>query len=151
MTDDRLRLGLVTGITIAGIFVGFSPLFAVAAAIGAWLPDLDATAEWFHRSWALHTFLPPSIVYPLIVLIGLDQLFPFLLDAVHFLTLGMCAHFFLDYVYPRDLAHDGTEWPIRPTIWSMPWGFLWLGLAWMYQWLFYLSRHFLPWMVGLGA
>lgn len=151
MTDITRRLGLVTGIGIAGVIVGFSPLFIVPAAVGAWIPDLDSGQETFHRSWILHTFLPASVLYGLVLTVGLNEPYPFLLNAVHFFSLGIGAHLVLDYVHPREMAHEGAEWPIKPTIWSMPWGFLWLGLSWAYQWYFYLSRHFLPWIAGLGA
>jgi membrane-bound metal-dependent hydrolase YbcI (DUF457 family) len=151
MTDVTRRLGLVTGIGIGGVIVGFSPVFVLPAAVGAWLPDVDVGTEAFHRSWVLHTFVPTSVLYGVVTVSGLGDAYPFVLDTVHFLTLGMCAHFLLDYVHPREMAHAGSEWPIKPSIWSMPWGFLWLGIAWLYQWYFYLSRHFLPWLAGLGA
>ena len=151
MTDNIRRLGLVISVSISGMIVGFCPLFVLPTIIGAWIPDLDARIEASHRSWIFHTFLPASVLYGLILGAGLDDSYSFLLDAVHFFTLGMGVHFLLDYVHPRRMAHDGSEWPIKPSIWSMPWGFLWLGISWSYQWYFYLSRHFLPWIAGLGA
>jgi len=151
MTDKTTRIGLVASIGIAGVIVGFHPLFALPAAAGAWFPDLDVGSEVYHRSWGVHTFLPPTLLYGLVHVLGLPNIYPFLLDAVHFFTLGMCAHFLLDYVYPRRMTHNGSAWPIKPTIWSMPWGFFWLAIAWGYQWFFYLSRHFLPWLFGFGA
>jgi hypothetical protein len=151
MTDETRRLGLVAGIGIAGTILGFSPLFVLPAAVGAWLPDLDARWEAYHRSWIFHTFLPASLLYGGILVADLDAVFPFALVAVHFFALGLGAHFLIDYVHPRGMAHEGSEWPIKPTVWSMPWGFLWLGISWGYQWYFYLSRHFIPWIAGLGA
>lgn len=151
MTDVTRRLGLVVGIGIGGAIVGFNPLFVLPTAAGAWTPDLDAGSESFHRSWMLHTFLLPTVLYGLFAVAGLGTRFPFLLDTVHFFALGMGAHFLLDYVHPREMSHDGSEWPIKPSVWSMPWGFMWLGFAWAYQWFFYLSRHFIPWLAGLGA
>lgn len=130
------------------IALGNHPLVAFPLVAGVLLPDLDAVREDTHRSWALHTFLVPAIVYQLALRSGLLASTPSIGTALHFLTLGMTLHFGYDYVYPKEQTNAGSAWPVRPVGPSAPWGLLWLGVSWLLQWYFYLSPAFLPWLVG---
>lgn len=129
------------------VAVGYHPVVAVPLLAGSLLPELDTFAERYHRSWLLHTFLIPALAYAGLRRVGL--LTPSVTTAIHFVTIGMALHFLADYVYPRVSTHTGARWPVRPVLFSAPWGLLWLGIAWTVQWFLYLSPAFIPWLVGL--
>lgn len=148
MTSRQAHVLSVVPVAVLGVALGSHPVVAVPLLAGALLPELDARSERTHRSWLLHTFLLPAVAYQLGTRTGAFTAVPALLDAVHFLALGMALHFVLDYVYPRKMTHDGAAWPVRPVGPASHWGLLWLGLAWAGQWLFYLAPAFLPWLVG---
>lgn len=136
-------------IAIVAILLGFHPIMLVGLGIGALFPNVDTVDVRVHRSWFFHTFFPPTVLYLLVTTAGYESTHIFAF--IHFITIGMGIHFILDYIYPKSQHHPGAEWPVRPTIWSAPWGILWLGIAWTIQWFFYLSSAFLPWLVGANV
>lgn len=148
MTARELHVASVVPVAFAAVALGFHPVVAVPLLAGALLPELDARSERTHRSWALHTFLAPAVAYQLGTRLRVFAAAPPLLDAVHFVTVGVALHLLLDYVYPREMTHDGAAWPVRPVGPASHWGLLWLGLSWAGQWLFYLAPAFLPWLAG---
>ncbi|MEY7848419.1 hypothetical protein AB7C87_04360 [Natrarchaeobius sp. A-rgal3] len=146
MRIDARRLAVVAPFGAVALLVGYHPVFLFGLLVGVVLPDVDAADERVHRSWFFHTFLPPTVAFVALSAAGVDGA---AVTFVHFVTLGMVAHFVLDFVYPRVQRNPGAEWPVRPTIGSAPWGILWLGLSWSVQWFLYLSVSFLPWVIGV--
>lgn len=147
MTDRTTHLLSVVPIAILGLVVGYHPAYGLALVAGVLLPEIDTVSPSTHRSWLFHTFLPAAIVYDLAYVTGVGERFPAIPIAIHFLTLGMAFHFLLDYVYPRRQSNEGAEWPVRPALFSAPWGLMWFGLAWFAQWFGYLSFAFFPWLL----
>ncbi|GAB3035543.1 hypothetical protein [Natronobiforma cellulositropha] len=147
MTGVRTHLVSLVPPALLAVILGFHPAYLLAMVAGVLLPTVDALDERLHRSWLFHTFLVPAILYELLVQSGVDSALPAAVVALHFLTIGMLFHFVFDFVYPKEMSHEGTEWPVQPTIWSAPWGLFWLGLAWLFQWFVYLAPAFLPWLV----
>jgi membrane-bound metal-dependent hydrolase YbcI (DUF457 family) len=145
-TSRELHLLSVVPIAFLAVIGGYLPWVAVPLVAGVLLPELDAVDRRLHRSWLLHTFMPPTVAYWLLARTGLAETSPWLVTAVHFLALGMLVHFLADYVYPRGMDNPGAEWPVRPVFFSAPWGLIWLGTAWFVQWFLYLSPAFLPWL-----
>lgn len=149
MTSRRVHVLSTVPTMILALVLGYHPIFLLALVAGALLPDVDAVDRRFHRSWIFHTFLPPTILFQVAVVAGVtDQA---VYTAIHFLTVGMGLHFLFDFVYPKEQTHPGAEWPVRPSIWSAPWGLMWLGLSWFAQWFLYLSPAFLPWLFGIST
>jgi len=149
MTTWRRHLASAVPVAFLAVAFGHHPVVAVPLVAGVLLPELDAQAERFHRSWLLHTFLAPALLYAGLDRLGLTS--PVVTTAIHFVTLGMALHLLADFVFPREMDHDGAGWPVRPVLVSSPWGLLWLGLAWTVQWFLYLSGAFIPWLVGYGG
>lgn len=147
-TSRELHLLSIVPIAFLAVVGGYHPWVAVPLVAGALLPELDTIDRRLHRSWLLHTFLAPAIAYWLLGQTGVAEASPWLVTAVHFLSVGMLVHFLADYVYPRGMDHPGAEWPVRPVFFSAPWGLVWLGIAWFVQWFLYLSPAFLPWLAG---
>lgn len=145
-TSRELHLLSIVPVAFLAVIGDYHPWVAVPLVVGVMLPELDAIDHRLHRSWLLHTFMSPTIAYWLLVQTGVVETAPWLVTAVHFLTLGLLVHFLADYVYPRGMDHSGTEWPVRPVFFSAPWGLIWLGTAWFIQWFVYLSSAFLPWL-----
>lgn len=143
-TTWELHLLSTIPLAFLAVALGHHPAYAIPLVVGSLLPELDATDRRFHRSWLLHTFLAPALVYWTLETVGL--LTEVIAVSVHFLTLGMLLHFLADYVYPRGMDHPGAEWPVRPVFFSAPWGLIWLGTSWLLQWFLYLSPAFLPWL-----
>jgi len=148
MTEKRIHVASVVPPAVLAIALGFHPGHVLALVVGVLLPEVDTFDSRFHRSWVLHTFLAPAVAYNLVIQFGLDAMVPELRIAIHFVTVGMVFHFLFDFVYPKGMEHDGAEWPVRPTVFSEPWGLMWLGLSWFTQWFVYLSPYFLPWLIG---
>lgn len=132
---------------VLALVLGYHPLYFLPLVAGALLPDVDAIDRRLHRSWCFHTFLPPAILFQIALVLGIEHTAVY--TAIHFVTIGMLFHFLFDYVYPKTQRHPGAEWPVRPSIWSAPWGLMWFGLSWFAQWFLYLSVAFLPWVVGV--
>lgn len=149
MTSRRTHLLSVLPLWLLALAIGHSPLSLVWLVAGAVLPELDSFDRRFHRSWALHTFLVPALAYRGLDAVGAFEAVPGLLGALNLVSVGAAAHFFADYVYPREQSHPGAAWPVRPSIGSAPWGLVLLGLSWALQWFVYLVPEFLPWLVGL--
>lgn len=147
MTKREHHLASTVPVAFLAVALGYHPLVAVPLIVGVLLPEIDAHSQATHRSWLLHTFLAPALVYWALVRTGLAS--DAAVVAVHFVTVGMGLHFLADYVYPRKMSHRGAEWPVRPVGISAPWGLIWLGAAWALQWFAYLAPAFLPWVAGL--
>lgn len=147
MTARWLSVATAAPAGVLALVFGYNPVYLLALFCGAVLPDVDAFDRRFHRSWLFHTYLAPTIAFVLVALTGFG---PAVVVVIHFLTLGMTAHFVCDFVYPKRRTHEGAEWPVRPTVWSAPWGLMWLGLAWFAQWFLYLVPAFFPWMLGIS-
>ncbi|WP_284010435.1 hypothetical protein [Haloarcula pelagica] len=148
MTRREIHVASAVPVAFLAVIIGHHPLFAVPLVAGTVLPELDALREHVHRSWALHTFLLPAVMFAGLESVSL--LSPLAATAIHFVTLGMALHFVTDYVYPREMTHVGARWPVRPVVVSAPWGLLWLGVSWTVQWFLYLSSDFIPWLVGFS-
>ncbi|MFC6723171.1 hypothetical protein ACFQE1_01940 [Halobium palmae] len=125
---------------------GYHPAAVVPLLIGVFLPELDTVRSGFHRSWLVHTFLVPAVIYVLGSRSGLFGSVPILETTLQFITLGLTLHFFADYVYPQRMSHEGAVWPVRPEGFSAPWGLIWLGMVWTFQWFGYLVPSFIPWL-----
>ncbi|WP_254546648.1 hypothetical protein [Halomarina pelagica] len=149
MTRYEIHVASTVPVAFLAVALGYHPTVALPLLLGALLPELDARTESTHRSWALHTFLPPALVYVLGRRLEAFSAVPALLTATNFLALGMGLHFLADYVYPRRMTHEGAAWPVRPVGISAPWGLLWLGVSWTVQWFLYIVPEFAPWLVGL--
>ncbi|WP_435066210.1 hypothetical protein [Halobaculum sp. EA56] len=149
MTDRRVHVASAVPAAFLAVAVGHHPAVAVPLVAGVLLPEVDTVSERFHRSWVLHTPLVPALAYAVADRVGV--LSPPVAAAVHFLALGMTLHLLADFVYPREMSHEGAAWPVRPTVGSTPWGLLLLGVAWAAQWFLYLAPSFLPWLVGYGG
>lgn len=143
------RTYILTGapIGLLAVVLGYHPGYLLALLCGTLVPNIDTVDSRVHRSWLFHTYLAPTIIYVLVSLLGLASLR--IVSVLHFLTLGMTAHFVCDYVYLKNQTHNGAAWPVRPTFWSAPWGLMWLGLAWFAQWFLYLAPSFIPWVIGV--
>lgn len=148
MTSREFHLLSTVPVAFGAVALGYHPIFALPLVVGVLLPEVDALREETHRSWLFHTLLFPALVYIAGQQIGLFSAVPGLLDGVHFLTVGMTLHLLADYVYPREMDHNGTEWPVRPTVRSEHTGLIFMGLSWAVQWLLYLAPAFLPWLFG---
>lgn len=146
MSDRKLHLASTVPVAFLAVASGFHPLYVVPLVVGVFLPELDAIRPDIHRSWALHTYLVPAIVYVLARAGGLFGAVPVLKPTLQFVTLGLTLHFLADYVYPQEMSHEGAVWPVRPTVFSAPWGLIWLGAAWTFQWFVYLAPSFVPWL-----
>ncbi|XVH32487.1 hypothetical protein ACNS7O_04690 [Haloferacaceae archaeon DSL9] len=146
MTTWDRHVASAVPVAFLAVALGYHPLVALPLVAGTVLPEIDTVDERMHRSWAFHTFTVPAALY--VTAERVDALTPTFAIAVHFLTLGMALHFLADYVYPKTQTHRGAEWPVRPVGVSAPWGLLWFGLVWAFQWFFYLSPAFIPWVVG---
>lgn len=149
MTSRRTHLVSLVPPAILAIILGYHPGYLLAMTVGVLLPNVDAAHPRLHRSWAFHTFLVPAILYQGVELSGIAENFPTIVLVLNFITVGLVFHFVLDFAYPKQMAHDGAEWPVRPTVFSDPWGLMWLGLSWFIQWFLYLSDVFVPWVLGL--
>lgn len=149
MTSRRIHVLSILPFALLSGVLGYHPIYWLALLIGVLLPELDTVSSRLHRSWLFHTFLPTAVAYQCLVQSGLADQFPFLVTGVHFATVGLSLHFLFDFVYPKGQTNDGAEWPVRPTVFSAPWGLMWLGLAWFVQWFAYLSSAFVPWVFGL--
>jgi len=149
-TSTSRELHLLSVVPVAFLFVllGYHPLAAVPLVAGALLPEIDTLEERFHRSWLVHTYLFPALLYWAIVNSGFAGSYPWLVTVVHLLAVGMTLHFLIDYVYPKGMDHPGAVWPVRPVFFSAYWGLIWLGISWLVQWFIYLSTAFLPWLVA---
>jgi hypothetical protein len=146
VTSRQLHILSIVPIAVVVLVLGFHPLVVVPLAVGVLLPELDTVAGEYHRSWLLHTFLVPALGYQMAVRVGFAG--TWIVLGIHFVTLGMLLHFLADYIYPKKMSHSGSEWPVRPTFRSAPWGLIWLGISWAVQWFAYLSPAFLPWLAG---
>lgn len=130
------------------VAVGYHPISVVPLVAGVLLPELDTADERLHRSWLVHTYLFPALLYWGVTAAGLHTARPWLVTGIHLLSVGMTLHFAADYVYPKGMDDPGAAWPVRPVVFSTPWGLVWLGLSWFVQWFLYLSPAFLPWIVS---
>ncbi|KTG09061.1 hypothetical protein AUR64_14765 [Haloprofundus marisrubri] len=149
MTSREVHLVSTVPVAFLAVAVGHHPAVALPLVVGVLLPELDAFREETHRSWLLHTFLFPTLLYQAALRLGLLSALPAVATTIHFLALGMGLHFVADYVYPRTQTNPGAEWPVRPVGFSSPWGLLWLGISWAIQWYGYLAAAFLPWLGGV--
>lgn len=149
MTDVEWHVASVVPVAFLAVLLGHHPFVAVPLVLGVLLPELDASRESLHRSWVLHTFLAPALVYFALGTTGHLETIPWLVTTLNFVTIGIAFHLFADFVYPREMSHQGAEWPVRPTIGSAPWGLIWMGVSWLVQWYVYLVPEFIPWLVGL--
>lgn len=149
MTERQIHIASVVPVAFIAVAFGYHPIVAIPLLAGVVLPDVDAVAERFHRSWVFHTLLIPSTVYVLLDRIG--ALTQGSTVAINFVALGMAIHLVADFVYPREMTHSGAGWPVRPVLISSPWGLLWLGVAWTAQWFGYIAPVFIPWLVGYSA
>jgi len=142
------RLHLVSTVPVAFLAVaqGFHPAAVIPLLIGVFLPELDTFRSNLHRSWLVHTFLAPTVLYVLGSRSGVFEMIPLLETVLQFVTLGMTLHLLADYLYPRRMSHEGAAWPVRPEGFSAPWGLIWLGAAWTFQWFAYLVPSFIPWL-----
>ncbi|WP_276257108.1 hypothetical protein [Halomontanus rarus] len=147
MTTRKVHVLSTLPTMLLALVLGYHPIFFVALVAGVLLPEIDTVDRRFHRSWLFHTFLAPAIVYQLALVAGVRS--EAVYTGIHFVTLGMVLHFVFDYVAPKTQTHPGAEWPVRPSIWSAPWGLMWFGLSWFAQWFLYLSVAFIPWLVGV--
>jgi len=147
VTHWQYHIASAVPVAFLAVAFGHHPVVALPLVVGTLLPELDALKEQYHRSWLLHTFLLPALMYEILQRISL--LSPPVTTVIHFVTIGMAIHFLADYGYPRESTHAGARWPVRPVGFSAPWGLLWLGIAWTVQWFLYLSPAFIPWLVGL--
>lgn len=127
--------------------IGHHPIFLVFLVVGVLLPEADTIDRRPRRSWVFHTFLPPTILYQLALIVGIE--IDGIYTAIHLITVGVGLYLLFDFVYPKNQTHPGAEWPVWPSIWSAPWGLMWLGLSWFAQWFLYLSVVFLPWLFGI--
>lgn len=149
MTSRRVHLLSIIPIALLSGLLGYHPIYWAALVIGVLLPEVDTVSSRFHRSWLFHTFLPTAIMYQILIQSGIGDRFPYLITAIHFVTIGLFFHFLFDYVYPKNQTNEGAAWPVKPTFFSEPWGLLWLGFSWFVQWFIYLSGSFIPWVFGL--
>jgi len=149
VTERQIHIASVVPVAFIAVAFGYHPIVAIPLLAGVVLPDVDAVAERFHRSWVFHTLLIPSTVYVLLDRIG--ALTQGSTVAINFVALGMAIHLVADFVYPREMTHSGAGWPVRPVLISSPWGLLWLGVAWTAQWFGYIAPVFIPWLVGYSA
>lgn len=145
MTERRLHLASTVPVAFLAVARGYHPLYAVPLVLGAFLPELDSVDSRLHRSWLLHTFLVPAVLYAVALRFGVFEAAPVLEPSLQFLTLGMALHLFADFVYPQQMDHEGATWPVRPVGFSAPWGLIWFGAAWTVQWFAYLAPSFVPW------
>lgn len=146
-TSRELHLLTAVPVAFVGVLAGYHPVYAIPLVIGVLFPELDSFDERTHRSWLVHTFLFPAILYWIVSKIGLAAT-PWFVTTINVFTLGMLVHFLADYVYPKGMDHRGAVWPVRPVFFSAPWGLVWLGVAWFLQWFGYLSPVFLPWLAS---
>ena len=146
MVERRLHLASTVPVAFLAVAQGFHPLVVVPLLIGTFLPELDTVRSDLHRSWLIHTFLAPAVLYVTFVQTGVFDALPVLETVLQFVTLGMTLHFLADYVYPQRMTHQGAVWPVRPEAFSAPWGLIWLGAAWTFQWFAYLVPSFIPWL-----
>lgn len=146
MTSPRTHVLSLIPIAILTIALGYHPAYLITLVAGVLLPEVDTISPKIHRSWIFHAFLPTAILYQIIYQSGFESRLPTAVVVVHFITVGMAWHFLFDYVYPKSQSNDGAEWPVRPTVFSEPWGLFWFGLSWLVQWFSYLSSAFLPWL-----
>ncbi|WP_224448707.1 hypothetical protein [Haloprofundus salilacus] len=149
MTSRELHVASAIPVAFLAVAFGSHPIVAVPLVVGVLLPVLDAFRADTHRSWLLHTFLFPTLLYQAALRLDVLSAVPSVATAIHFLALGMGLHFLADYVYPRRQTNPGAEWPVRPVGFSAPWGLLWLGISWAIQWYGYLAAAFLPWLGGV--
>jgi len=149
MTSRRQHIASLVPAALLAITIEFHPGYIVAMAAGVLLPEIDAVTPRLHRSWIFHTALIPAIGYQFLLQSGVAELISQTVLVVHFATVGILFHLLFDFVYPKEMEHAGAEWPVRPTIFSEPWGLMWLGLSWFTQWFIYLSPAFVPWLLGL--
>lgn len=147
MTSRSVHLVSLIPIALLSVVLDYHPAYWLALAVGVLLPEGDTISPALHRSWVFHTFLPVAAAYQAIQLLQLGSRYPWLVVTLHFVTLGLGFHFLFDFIYPKTQSHEGSEWPVRPTFFSVPWGLMWLGLAWLAQWFGYLAVSFLPWIV----
>lgn len=147
MTDIRTHVLSAVPVAFAAVAVGHHPIVVIPLLAGLFLPEIDALDERFHRSWGTHTLLPPAVAY--LIVKGLGVATPAVTTALHFVTLGMTLHLLADFVYPRQMTHEGAGWPVRPTVLSQPWGLIWLGASWALQWFLYIVPAFIPWLAGV--
>jgi len=146
MTSRELHLASCVPVAFLAVLVGHHPLITVPLVAGVLLPEIDAFDERLHRSWLAHSLFLPAFAYW-----GLNQinvLTPVIEISIHFITLGIILHLIADYVFPKGMDHQGSEWPVRPAVPAPHWGLFWMGLAWAFQWFWYLVPAFLPWLGG---
>ncbi|MFC6964871.1 hypothetical protein [Halocatena marina] len=145
MTGRSLYVGAALLVGISAVVLGAYPIWILPIIVGVLIPNIDTIRERFHRSWLFHTFLAPTLAYKVVI----NPVIPWsglLVELVHFTALGMMIHFVFDYIYPQRKQSSGSEWPIRPSLGSEPWGIMLLGIAWFVQWFLYLAPAFLPWL-----
>lgn len=145
MTDRQWHLASTVPVAFLAVAQGFHPVYVLTLLAGVFLPELDTVDERLHRSWLLHTYLLPALVYVAGLVSGVFAAFPPVETALQFVTLGLTLHFVADYVYPRRMTHEGSRWPVRPVGFSAPWGLIWFGAAWTVQWFAYIAPSFVPW------
>jgi hypothetical protein len=146
MVERRWHLASTVPVAFLAVLQGFHPAVAVPLVAGVFLPEIDTVTDRLHRSWAAHTFLLPAVAYVFGARLGVFEALPVLETAIQFCTLGLVLHLLADYVYPKEMSHEGAEWPVRPVVFSSPWGLIWLGAAWTFQWFAYLAPDFIPWL-----
>lgn len=149
MTSKKIHIVSLIPVAILTVILGYHPIYWFPLLGGVLLPEVDAVSPRLHRSWIFHTFLIPALLYQICIQSRLNEEFSVAVLIIHFITVGMMFHFLFDFVYPKNQTHNGAEWPVRPTIFSDPWGLMWLGLSWAFQWFAYLSNSFIPWLFGI--
>ena len=149
MTRPAVHIASTVPAAFLAVIVGFHPVIVLPLLLGVLLPEIDGINEPTHRSWALHTFLIPALVYVIGSRTSVFAAWPSLLTGLNFVALGIGLHLCADFVYPRKMSHEGASWPVRPVGPAAHWGLLWLGISWAVQWFLYLSPEFLPWLVGI--
>lgn len=125
---------------------GVHPIGIVPITIGVFLPNIDTFREKYHRSWLTHTYLAPALLFIVVDQANVANSLPIVVIWINLASIGLSVHFFCDYIYPKTQTHPGSEWPVRPSIGSTPWGLIWLGVSWSIQWFGYLAVEFIPWI-----
>ncbi|MDZ5811820.1 hypothetical protein U4E84_10755 [Halorubrum sp. AD140] len=146
MTSREFHLTSCVPVAFIAVLLGHHPLIVVPLVVGALLPELDTVDERCHRSWLAHSLFLPAVAHW--SLRQGDLLTPVVERSIHFVTVGLVLHLLADYVYPKGMDHQGSEWPVRPAFPAPYWGLFWMGLAWAFQWFWYLVPEFLPWLAG---
>lgn len=149
MTERSWHVASVVPVAFLAVLLGHHPVVALPLLAGVLLPEVDALRGSLHRSWVTHTFLVQTIAFVVGARVGVFDVVPGFLVALHFSTIGTGLHLLADFVYPRAMTHQGAEWPVRPSIGSAPWGLVLLSVSWLVQWYLYLVPSFIPWLFGV--